>query len=200
MTCVALLALIGCGGANSSRLPSAAPLPAEHAARERVLQSFGAQLFAALSKGAPRQILFDEEALRVLLEPNAAERAVSLRHNLAATLAAELGDGGLFFGTKYQALCIQRARPEAAGGPLGLRQPGWVFDRVLVVAEEPGGGRVAAWVEGVFLHTDQGLGAIDLSRLEAPRRDHADLELATCDLVAGAWAPQPVVEGHLLDH
>src|SRR5204863_4678852 len=100
----------------------------------------------------------------------------SLRHNFSATVAAELGDGGLFHGAHYQALCIQRARPEPAGGLLGLRQPGWVFDRVLVVAEEPGGGRVAAWAEGVFLHTDQGLGAVDLSRLEAPRRDHADLE------------------------
>jgi hypothetical protein len=199
-TCLALLGLIACSGAAGSRLPSAAPLPEARAARVVVLQSFGTQLFAALARGAPLQILFDDEALRALLEPGAAARAASLRHNLSATLSAELGDGGLFHGAKYQALCIQRARPEPAGGMLGLRQAGWVFDRVLVVAEEPGGGRVAAWAEGVFLHTDQGLGAVDLSRLEAPRRDHADLELARCDLVAGAWTPQPVVGGGLLDH
>ena len=199
-SCLVLLGLIACGGPAASSLPTAAPLPEEHAARDGVLQSFGAQLFAALSHGAPLQILFDDAALRALLEPNAAARAASLRHNLSATVGAELGDGGLFHGTTYQALCIQRARPEPAGGMLGLRQAGWVFDRVLVVAEEPGGGRVAAWAEGVFLNTDQGLGAVDLSRLEAPRRDHADLELASCDLVAGAWSPQPVVGGGLLDH
>ena len=44
---------------------------------------------------------------------------------------------------------------------------------------------VAAWVEGVFVYSNAGFKAIDLQRVEAPRWEHADLEIATCDMQAG---------------
>jgi hypothetical protein len=88
---------------------------------------------------------------------------------------------------------LQRARIEPAGPPLGLREPGFVAERVLVVGAEPGGGKVAAWVEGSFVLTDQGFFAVSLQRLETPRRDHADLDLAPCDLEIGVRSPRQVV-------
>jgi hypothetical protein len=41
---------------------------------------------------------------------------------------------------------------------------------------------VAAWVEGTFLATDAGVYALLLSRVEVPRREHADLAIQQCDL------------------
>jgi hypothetical protein len=55
-----------------------------------------------------------------------------------------------------------------------------------------GGGALAGWVEGQFLHTDAGFGALRLDRVEAPRRDHADLELAICELRARAGDHKPL--------
>ena len=61
----------------------------------------------------------------------------------------------------------------------------------LVVGHEPGGGALAGWVEGEFLNTDAGFGALSLERVETPRRDHADLQLAVCELRARARDPKP---------
>ena len=56
----------------------------------------------------------------------------------------------------------------------------------------PTGRRVAAWVEGVFIQTDGGFVAIDLHRVEDPRCEHTDLEIAPCDMEAGIRHPQDV--------
>jgi hypothetical protein len=88
---------------------------------------------------------------------------------------------------------VQRARLEGPGPALGLRESAFVVDRLLVAGVEPGGGRVAAWVEGTFLYTDQGFFAVVLQRLETPRRDHADLDLAQCDFRLGLQSPRGVV-------
>jgi hypothetical protein len=57
----------------------------------------------------------------------------------------------------------------------------WTIERVLVIGIRPGGRRIAAWIEGTFVYTDAGIGALDLERVEQPRWEHSDLELAPCD-------------------
>ena len=56
-----------------------------------------------------------------------------------------------------------------------------------------GGRRVASWVEGAFVYTREGFRALDLTRVEVPRWEHADLELAACDMEVGILNPRPVV-------
>jgi hypothetical protein len=65
---------------------------------------------------------------------------------------------------------------------LGLQADGWIFDRFLLIGRRPSGRRIAAWVEGVFVYTDAGFTALDLERVEEPRWEHSDLEIAPCDL------------------
>ena len=84
----------------------------------------------------------------------------------------------------FKAACAQGVY-DATERRFGLRQPGWVIERLLIVAEDPSVGPVAAWVEGIFVLTNRGLGAISIARVEAPRPGHSDLELATCDLSVG---------------
>jgi hypothetical protein len=56
-----------------------------------------------------------------------------------------------------------------------------VFRSHLVVARD-GQGRSASWVEGRFAYTDQGWKTLSLTRIELPRRQHSDLDLAPCDV------------------
>ena len=98
---------------------------------------------------------------------------------------------------RYGGVCLQDARVERSGPPFGLRESGWVFDRALVVgvtSEGPEGRRVAAWVEGTFVYTTEGFGAISIVRVERPRWEHSDLELAPCDMEVGVHSPLSIVE------
>ena len=83
---------------------------------------------------------------------------------------------------EYAGICLQGAREAPADGPLGLEMPGWVFDRFLLIGLRVPGQRLATWLEGVFLYTDAGFFALDLERVEEPRWEHSDLEIAPCDL------------------
>ena len=86
----------------------------------------------------------------------------------------------------FAGFCAQGAREEAPRAGLGLTHAGWVLERILLVAR---GGAAAAgsasWVEGDFVYTDRGWRVLSLRRVETPRRQHSDLELAPCDVEAG---------------
>jgi hypothetical protein len=128
---------------------------------------------------------------RSLLVPAAADRAVAARRIAGGLARIGPDERELLSAATYAGICVQQGRSESAGGTLGLRQPGFLFERALVVGTEPGGGAVASWVEGRFVHTDAGFGALVLERVEPPRRDHADLELAVCELRAGSYGHNP---------
>ena len=177
---VALL-LAGCAGATTAVVTKPVTLPTEQPARGRKLGEIGRRVFASLQAGKPEQLLLDSLELSIVLEPDAVSRINVVRARgsdlpPARQLAAAFG------GTEYAGACFDRARPEAPAGEVGLRARGFVFDRVLVAGRDAAGGRVAAWLEGTFLVTDAGVWALLLSRVEAPRREHADLALLTCDL------------------
>jgi hypothetical protein len=82
----------------------------------------------------------------------------------------------------------------------GLRQSGFVFERGLLIGREAGGGELAGWVEGVFVLTGQGFVALEIQRVEPPRRDHSDLELAECEIADHRSSPQDVVSGARATH
>jgi hypothetical protein len=136
--------------------------------------------------GRPAEVAFDEKTLDRLLLPDAGRRALALRAQMPGPRSLPSDQSALWAGARYAEICVQQGRAEPRAGSLGLRAPGFVFERALVVGREPGGGSLAGWVEGAFLHTDAGFGALTLERVEAPRRDHADLELAVCELRARA--------------
>jgi hypothetical protein len=175
----------GCG-APAVRAPSTpAPLPQLDVAKP-VLAAFGQRLYRALSQGRPLDVAFDEAALSRLLLPPADLRALALRAQMPGPRRLPKDQSDVWAGARYAEICVQQGRAEPRGGSLGLRAPGFVFERALLVGREPGGGALAGWVEGEFLHTDAGFGALSLESVEVPRRDHADLELAICELRAGA--------------
>ncbi len=169
------------------------PLPQEQSARERLLRDVGRRAFSAFSHGTPARLLLDDTALRALLESNAANQAAALRASTELAMQVPPEDQALLASGTFQGLCVQGAHLLPAGPPLGLRSAGFVFDRALIAASEPNGGRVAAWIEGTFVLTDRGFYALSLQRLESPRRDHADLDLAACDLELGLRVPRQVV-------
>ncbi|MDD9942180.1 MAG: hypothetical protein OXU20_14135 [Myxococcales bacterium] len=174
--------------------PTRAVAPPERAAERRQLVTvLGRILKRSIARGTPTDVLFDDVALRQLLLPEYASRAALFRHNALDRFTISPLSRKLLEAARFLGVCVQGARLEPARGVLGLQAPGWVFDRILVVGQESGGGRVAAWVEGSFVHTDAGLGAVHLVRVEAPRRDHADLQLAVCDLAVWIDRPQDVV-------
>jgi hypothetical protein len=157
------------------------PLPEPGAARKQLLADAGRRIYAELRAGTPERLLLDDLGLDRVLDPTAASRNAVLRaRGLAAPPPNDLR--AALTGTSYAGACFDRAQPAVPAGELGLRQPGFVFDRVLVVGREPSGTRVAAWVEGTFLATDAGVYALLLSRVEVPRREHADLAIQQCDL------------------
>ena len=85
---------------------------------------------------------------------------------------------------RYLGFCAQGAREEAPGQALGLPRPGWVLERILVVASVRGT-RSAAWLEGSFVYTERGWRALSVRRVEPPRPRHSNLELAPCDVESG---------------
>ena len=185
-------ALGGCAGTQRTA-SQALPLPELAAERARVLDDLGRRAFVALARRAPASLLLDDVGLRVLLTPDAANQAAALRASTGLGMHIPAEAAAALAHAHYLGVCLQGAKLMPSGPPLGLRSDGFVFDRALVVASEPDGGRVAAWVEGSFVLTDLGFYAVALQRLEAPRRDHADLDLAPCDLEIGLRSPRPVV-------
>ncbi|HEX2679430.1 MAG TPA: hypothetical protein VHM19_22420 [Polyangiales bacterium] len=157
------------------RLPE--PLPAGDNA-PAALDAFGRRLYAAVASSRWSEVLFDDEALDALLEPTAANRIGTVQRAVAlSTQQRELWNVATYAG-----ICVQQGRLEPAAGPVALRAEGFLFERALLIGREPGGGLIAGWVEGRFLNTDAGFGALQIERVETPRRDHSDLELQVCEL------------------
>jgi hypothetical protein len=183
-----------CGAPSTSEPTVPVEVPQAKAARDRALARVGRRLFDALRRGAPERLLFDDGVLRRLLEPDAATRVAAYRLGRGARLDYRPAAFGGLRQSEYAGVCLQGARVEPSGTPLGLRKPGWVFDRALVAATTGSGRRLGAWVEGTFVYTNAGFGAIDLGRVEEPRWEHSDLELAPCDMEVGLDEPLPVVD------
>lgn len=189
---VCSVGVVACGSAQ--RFPSRAlPLPEQRAPRDELFDQLGRRAFAMLVSRETAGLLLDDDALRAILQPQAAGEAAALRVSAALLMQATPDASAVLASARYAGVCLQRARVEPAGPPLGLREPGFAIDRLLVVGVEPGGGKIAAWVEGSFVLTDQGFFALQLQRLETPRRDHADLDLAPCDFEIGVRSPRQVV-------
>jgi len=150
-------------------------------------------MYAALRDGHPESLLADDVALRSLLEPEAASRYTALRMATGARLAIQPEEFSPLAHADYQGVCVQGVRLERARDRIGLKSAGWVFDRALIAGVQPGGRRMAAWVEGTFVYTPEGFVALDLSRVEAPRWEHSDLELAPCDMQVGVQGTQDMV-------
>jgi hypothetical protein len=186
---VVLLVGVGCG-ASGPWAARTLPMPDDSSVRGRALDELGRRAFGALASGDGSGLLLDDDAMRSVLQPAAASQAAVVR---SGGFEAAPDSGSVLRGATYVGLCVQRARTEGAGGRAGLREPGFLLERVLVVGADPGGGRIAAWVEGTFVLTDRGFYALALQRLELPRRDHADLEIAPCDFQIGVRSPRPVV-------
>jgi hypothetical protein len=180
-----LLLLAACAGSPTApQVTRALPLPEDRAARKQLLGEIGRRIYGELRAGTPERLLLDDLELERVLDGAAASRSAVLRaRGLAAPPPAELR--AALTKTSYAGACFDRARPVVPAGELGLRQPGFVFDRVLVVGQEASGTRVAAWLEGTFLATDAGVYALLLSRVEVPRREHSDLAIQQCDLADG---------------
>lgn len=207
---VSLLGL-ACGGAAATARPPWRPMvaPPVRSERRAAAAAFGRRGFAALRAEVPGQLLYGEEGLRALLIPSAAARMVARRPMLpggwagvsrSATRSTSHGsragradrDGtspsggagrsGPWRRAFYAGVCIQGARVEASGSPLGLREPTWVFERALIIGRRPDGRRIASWLEGAFAFSSRGFFALYLERVEAPRWEHSDLDLARCDL------------------
>jgi hypothetical protein len=170
---------------------TARPLPQPAVDAERSLDAFGERLYAALATGHPEAVMLDDGAVNALLLPEAATRAAALRMTGGPALHLAADQRALLQSARYAGLCVQQGRAEPSGGTIGLRAPGFVFERALVIGREPDGGALASWVEGKFLNTDAGFAALTVERVEAPRRDHADLELAECEIRVGPIEHKP---------
>ncbi|MDH5493852.1 MAG: hypothetical protein OEY14_18020 [Myxococcales bacterium] len=191
---IAIAALqTGCGGPAAPVLvpvppPAARTLPSDREARREALRELGAWLHGALCAGRPQDLLFGEGALRALLSERLASREILLRGaERPPTPAVDLWQG-----VEFSGICLQGARDEPPQGRAGLRAEAWIFERALVVADRSDGRRVAAWIEGLFVYTDQGFGALSLRRVEDPRWEHSDLEIAPCDMQIGIADPQDI--------
>jgi hypothetical protein len=159
-------------------------MPHDAALRRDSLSMLGQSLFEGLRAGTLDQSFASMRELDAIVAPEARmrldrERASSIER--AASLALFRND---WRGASYAGFCAQGAREEQAHASLGLTQPGWVLERILVVART-GATSSASWLEGDFVYTAQGWKALNVRRVEAPRRQHADLELAPCDVEAG---------------
>ncbi len=171
-----------CGSAVLA--PRPALLPSDQLTRRESIDQLARTLFSAIQAASPERVLVPAAELDVLLPTPARSRIEQERHHSGARLFAMPGRPAVWSGASYAGSCAQGAREEPAGGALGLMEAAWLLDRLLVVADL-GRGRSASWVEGRFLFTDQGWRALSLSRVEAPRAGHSDLDLAPCDVEQG---------------
>lgn len=183
-----LLVLGACGGETARMRPL--PVPGDGPTRDAAMRAYGRELYRTLSAGEPDRLLADDVELRSLLTSEAASRYTALRMGSGMRLDARPEQFVPFQQASYGGLCLQGSRLEPKSSPLGLRADGWVFDRALVIGVQPSGRRIAAWVEGTFVYTPEGFVALELSRVEAPRWEHSDLELAPCDMEVGG-PPRP---------
>lgn len=195
--------LSACGGsqtpATSLGPERSLTAPSDSAERAQALQQFAERAFRTLQHGHAVELVFDEVALGRLLNSPSATRAGGQRRSMPAASGMAPRQFELLRDARFDGACFQGLHDEAEGSVVGLLQPGWMFERVLLVGSEPTG-RLAIWLEGEFLWTDQGFGAISIQAVEAPRRNHADLELAVCDVDLGVHEPLAVVSGATLDH
>ncbi|MFK7991441.1 MAG: hypothetical protein AB8I08_35825 [Sandaracinaceae bacterium] len=183
------LAVGGCAGASQEGVQGDAtspsrcsPAPVEAAARRATIDDVGRRAWAAMLASEPQQLLLDDLDLHTLLDSGSATRFAARRGSLERRLGPLEDLSPMLSRAEYAGLCLQGARDEPASGVLGLTQSGWIFERLLLIGQQPGGRRVAAWIEGTFVLTDQGFYALDLERVEQPRWEHSDLEIAPCDL------------------
>ena len=190
-----LLLLTACGPTlppvdAPPRPTTAAVLPDDPQLRRRAIDSLGRRAWAAMTAGEPERLLVDELDLRALLDPAGATRIGARRLEVDSTIGSTRDFPTLLASAEYAGLCVQGARAETAGGVLGLRADGWIFDRMLLIGRRPSGRRIAGWLEGTFLYTDAGFAVLDLERVEEPRWEHSDLELAPCDLAIREDLPE----------
>jgi hypothetical protein len=158
-------------------------MPVDPALRRSSLGELSLGLFEALRSGSLEHSVARGHEVDRLVEPQTRlrierERAGHLDRGLLGSFGRD------WAGARFAGFCAQGARDEGAAGGLGLQQPAWVLERLLVVADL-GGLRSAAWLEGRFVFTDQGWKTLSLTRIEQPRRRHADLDLAPCDVESG---------------
>jgi len=183
--CVALM-LGACGpaaaGGGGTTLASR-PLPADQNERLASVDQLGEQLYGVLTRGSLGDLWANGNDLDQLFTVNARAKRSAGRGD-ASHVLAEGGWGQAWVHHPYGGFCAQGGREEPANGPLGLKEPTWVLDRVLVVAAD-GHRRAASWVDGLFVYTTRGWIAVDLHEAESPRPDHSDLELAPCDVQRG---------------
>jgi hypothetical protein len=186
----------GCPGPAETVAPTTLrPLavPPSDRARDDALLRTGERIYEALAQGRPDSLLVDDDGLRRLVTDDAATRYSAVRMGISVRLAVDPAEFEAFRNSTYTGICLQHARVEPPGTPIGLVERGWVFDRALVVGQQPGGRRFASWIEGTFVYTPEGFVAIDIASIETPRWEHADLELATCDMEVGVHGPRQVV-------
>lgn len=177
-------ALLGCGTHTITSAP--VTMPHDAGLRRSSLQALGQSLFEGLRAGTLAPTFATQRELDAMLVPEARlrldrERASSTTRGFRLEVfRSEWG------AARFAGFCVQGARDEGRNAGLGLLEPGWVLDRFLVaVSVGDTGLRSAAWVEGDFVYTGEGWRALSLRRVEAPRRHHADLDLAPCDVEAG---------------
>lgn len=180
--------IVGCAGPGTpgveepTRPTGLRTAPAGADARRAAIDALGHRVWDALAAGEPRRLLYDETDLSTLLDGGAATRATLRRDRIDERIGSTADFVSLMESAEYAGICLQGARDVPAGGALGLRSDGWVVDRVLIIGRRPSGQRIASWLEGVWLYSDQGFAAADLERVERPRWEHSDLEIAPCDL------------------
>lgn len=173
-----IASLLAC--ASSAPPPAPRELPTDAGLRHRMLATFGQRLYRALASGHLENVLANDRARDALLRPEIARR--SSRSLAAGPYDPPAGERERWGAARYAGLCVQSGRTELPAGIVGLRRTGFVFERGLLIGREAGGGELAGWVEGVFVLTEQGFVALEIERVETPRRDHSDLELAECEL------------------
>lgn len=174
------LCVVGC-----ARAPTlvAVRMPADPVERRGSLADLSRGLFEGLRAGSLESRVARGGEVDQLVVPEVRfrierERAGRLDGNLLGTFQRDWANAS------FGGFCAQGARDEPAARGLGLQQPAWVLDRLLVVAKLDGS-RSASWLEGRFIYTAQGWKTLSLTRIEQPRRHHADLELAPCDVETG---------------
>lgn len=195
--------LSACGGAATSTSTREAhelqQAPSAPSLQVQLLRDFAERAFQVLQDGAPTDLVFDDVTLRRLLHSVAATRASAQRNGMFSASDGRVRGFELWRGARFGGACFQGLRDEAVGTLFGLAEPGWVFERVLLVGQEPTG-RIAVWLEGEFVLTDAGFGAIVIQAVETPRRNHSDLELAVCDVDLGVHEPLDVVVEDAFNH
>jgi len=172
------------GGSCAGKAPiKPRTVPREAAARRESLDALARTLYAALGAGTPESTLVARRELDELLTPEGRLRAEVWRDQSGFESIRQAWAES-HRTAEYSGFCAQGARDEAPGGGVGLVEPGWTFNRLLLMGHD-GTRRSAAWVEGVFVLTDDGFRVLGFSRIEAPRAHHADLDLAPCDVEQG---------------